>query len=175
MANMPLRPTRHDDLALDRRLAALAPRAEELVVVQMAVEPQPFIPVILLRSALHVLDIFAIPAPHDAVDALLALAIGLRVERHALERLTAVVAAEALGMEACAGGADDAAGDGQGAGLAECRGLCGAGGRPVALRERRWCSVDLARQGAALGCRSGIRERPCRVGRRSVDGGKGPR
>jgi len=40
VANMPLRATRHHDLAFDGRLAALAAGREELVKVEMAVEPQ---------------------------------------------------------------------------------------------------------------------------------------
>lgn len=39
MPRVPLRPASDDDLALDRRLAALAPRAEQLVEIQVAVEP----------------------------------------------------------------------------------------------------------------------------------------
>lgn len=111
MAHMPLRAARYNDLSLDWRLAALAAGAEELVVVQVAVEPHSFIAVIRFGDTLAHLDVLAVPAPPDTVEALGTLVLGLRIEGYALEALAAVVADETLRMEACAGGTDGTTGN----------------------------------------------------------------
>jgi hypothetical protein len=57
-------------------------------------------------------DIFTTLASLNARDAICEFVVGLRVERHTFKVLSALVAHEALGMEAVAGCRDDAAGDG---------------------------------------------------------------
>lgn len=48
MPRVPFRPAGNDDLALDRRAAGLTARREELVEIEMAVEPQTRMPVFSL-------------------------------------------------------------------------------------------------------------------------------
>lgn len=62
---------------------------------------------------------------------------GLGVEGDAFEELGAVVASEAVGVEALGGGGDDAAGDGEGAGGALGSGAAVKGG-PVWGRASDW-------------------------------------
>jgi hypothetical protein len=100
---MPLRPTRNDDLPLNRRLARLAPRTKQLMKVQMAIEPQippNYVLCTLLGSAFHTRF------------------LRLWVEGDALEVLGAAEATEARRVEARAGRGDEARVDGQGAGVA---------------------------------------------------------
>jgi hypothetical protein len=121
VSSVPLSATRNNDLALDRGLAALAPRAEELMVIQVAVEPQAFVAIVFSSAARSsIVDMMPGHTVSDPVDAVQAVGLGLRVEGHAFETLAAVVAAEAFGVEAGAGRADDAACDGEGAVGAEC-------------------------------------------------------
>jgi hypothetical protein len=103
MPRVPLRPAGNHNLPLNRRLARLAPRTEQLVEVQVAVEPQ----VPLLRR----------PRPFLG-RALGPRLLRLRVEGDALEVLGAAEAAEARRVEARAGGGDEARVDGQRAGVA---------------------------------------------------------
>ena len=95
VADVPLGPTRHHDLALDGRVAALAARAEELVEVEVAVEA---------RALVH--------RAGRRLQALGSRARWLGVEGDAFEPLAAVVAGEAGRVEAVARGGYDAAGDG---------------------------------------------------------------
>lgn len=136
---MPLRTTSHHNLALNRSLATLAPGAEALVEIQMAVEPRTLIDTILLLELRHLLrrvpagqerDVLAALACADAVAACGVFGGGLRVEGYAFELLPALVAAEAFGVEATAAGADDAPGDGE-------RALCALG----AGADGCWCPV----------------------------------
>jgi hypothetical protein len=139
VADVPLGAARDNDLALDGRLARLAARREELVVVQVAVEAHALVAVgrlqprrVLRRRAGRQGHVVAVDARADARHALLALRCGLRVERHALQVLVAVVAREALRVEARAGRADDAARDGKRA-VAAQRAVAADGGSPVRL------------------------------------------
>lgn len=129
MADMPLGAQRHNNLALNRRLAVFAPRAELFVVVEVAVEAHPVVPAIVfchLGFGLLVVVVLGgvLAAAGDALEAGAAVGGGLRVEGDVLEGGGAVVAAEAGGVEEGGGGCDDAAGDGEGA--------VGAGGGGVA-------------------------------------------
>lgn len=109
MPRMPLSPACHNHLALNRRLAAFASWAEELVVVEMAIEAHSLVTVIDFRNALTDLDVLAVHPPMNTIDALSTLIFWLWVESDTFEAFAAMVADEALGMEAGAGGADDAA------------------------------------------------------------------
>jgi hypothetical protein len=89
VTHMPLSATSNNDLALNGRLAALAPRREEFVEVEMAVEAHALVHAVLGFEALHVfvcwvrrkeLDVFAALARVDAGHALEALVVGLGVE-----------------------------------------------------------------------------------------------
>jgi len=136
VANMPLRPARHHDLPLYRRLTALAPRRKKLVEVEMAVEARGLVvPVARLEPVTCFLEAFLWPllvqepgrkvkvASYNATSlptpytfyALLALLVGLGVECHSLQILSAVMAAETLRMEAGSCGGDDTAADREGA------------------------------------------------------------
>lgn len=129
MPNMPFRPARHDDLALDRRLAASAARGEGFVEVEVAIEPRRGVCVCRVRVWFGIRE-----------EALLAVCGRLRVEGDALERRGTVVAGEAFRVEAGAGGRDEAAGDGEGALGAEgwIVGGCGGGGGMVVAWEGSW-------------------------------------
>ena len=139
VSDVPLGAARDHDLALDGRLARLAPRREHLVEVEVAVEPEALVEPVLVLEPLHVFvrgvrvqhgEVLAALAGLDPADALRVFVGGLRVEGYALEVLAAVVALEAFGVEADAGSGDDAPGDGEGTLLAE--GTCAdRGGRPV--------------------------------------------
>jgi hypothetical protein len=101
----------------------------------------------------------------DPVDAVQAVGLGLRVEGHAFETLAAVVAAEAFGVEAGTGRADDAACDGEGAVGAECaRAPCVsvACGRDVCVSVDATCGGGCCMSGSrsTFGCRQ-------RTGRRT--------
>jgi hypothetical protein len=89
MSNMPLGATSHDNLALDRRLAALAAGREELVEVEMAVEAHSFVEPVFSFETLHILvrgvglkelDVITALASMNATDALSTLVIRFRVE-----------------------------------------------------------------------------------------------
>ena len=109
MPRMPLSPASYNHLTLNRRLAAFASWAEELVVVEMAIEAHSLVTVIGFRNALADLDVLAVHPPMNTIDALSTLIFWLWVESDTFEAFAAMVADEALGMEAGAGGADDAA------------------------------------------------------------------
>lgn len=128
MTLMPLCAAREHDFALDWRLAALAPRAEGLVEVEVAVKSQTSVPIIVMSvifrcaaSTVHYPHL-AVLARLDPRQSLLAASVRLGVEGNAFESCVAVKAGEAFRVEACAGGGDDAAGNGQGA-------VCAEGGR----------------------------------------------
>lgn len=106
MADVPVRAAREHDLALDRRGAALAARAEGLVEVEVAVEAEAFIIVI-------VIVIVVVIVVRASFQTCLPPLLGLREEGDAFEPRAAVEAREALRVETRAGGADDAAGDGE--------------------------------------------------------------
>ena len=92
MANVPLGATGYHDLALNGRLAALAPGREELVEVEMAVEAQAFVETVFGFETVHVfkcgvggeeLDVFAALAGVNASNAFGTLVVGLGVEGYA--------------------------------------------------------------------------------------------
>lgn len=112
---MPLGSTRNHNLPFNRRLAALAPRTKEFMVVQMAVEPQPLIAIFVCTSPAVIVTRYAIT---DAINTVQAVGLGFRIEGDAFETFAAVVAAEALRVETRAGGGDNAACNGEGAVLA---------------------------------------------------------
>jgi hypothetical protein len=116
---MPLCAASNYDFTLDGRLAGLAARREEFVEVEMAVEAQALIAVVFGSAAGVVGDVGAVHAGLDPGDPFAAGGLGLWVEGDAFEAFRAVVAAEALGVETDAGGADDAAGDWERALVAE--------------------------------------------------------
>lgn len=122
VARMPLRAARDDDLALDGRLTGLAARGEELVEVEMAVEAERGVAVVefllqelVLGHVELVVEGQALPAGVDPGEALPALSFGLRVEGNEFEIGVALMADEAVGVEALASGAQDATSDRQGA------------------------------------------------------------
>jgi hypothetical protein len=89
---MPLGPTRHHNLAFNRRLAALAARRKQFVEVEVAEEAHVFVEAVFLLQAHHVvvrgmrgeeLDVFAALAGADAGDAFGVLVCGFRVEGYA--------------------------------------------------------------------------------------------
>lgn len=112
MSHVPLGSTRNNNFPLDRRLTALTPRTEELMIIQVAIKPQPLIAILLRRARYIIVPRHAIT---DAVHAVQAMAFRLGVESHALKALAAMVAAEAFWVEAYACGGDDAACDREGA------------------------------------------------------------
>lgn len=118
VTRVPLGATRHDDLALDGGLAALAARGEALVEVEVAVEPRRGIGAVLFLEPAH--HFFALPAGEDGEvetalacdDALTPRGVfegGFGVEGYAFELFAALVAGETGGVEAAPCGADDAA------------------------------------------------------------------
>jgi hypothetical protein len=109
VTNVPLRTARDDDLSLDGCLAALAARREQLVEVEVAVEAQGLVMPVFSLELLHRFvgrmrvqhgKVVAALACVDARYALGVLGGRLRVEGHAFEVLAAVVALEALRVEA---------------------------------------------------------------------------
>ena len=109
VAYVPLRASGHDDFAFDRRLAGAAPRAEELVEVQVAVEAE-----WVVGSVRGKVGGFEAREPRG---------VEFWVEGDAFERSGAMVACEAFWVEAGFGGGrvgaaggDDATRDGEGAG-----------------------------------------------------------
>jgi hypothetical protein len=110
---VPLGAARDDDFALDGRLARLAARGEELVEVERAEEALRRVRPVFGFEARHVVgcrvrveegEVDAALARADALAALQVLFVGLRVEGDAFELLAALVAGEALGVEAQACG-----------------------------------------------------------------------
>jgi hypothetical protein len=106
---MPLRTARNNDLAFDRRLAALASRREEFVEIKMAEEAWGFVRAVVVLEARHVVDggvrreegdVGAGKAGTDPVDTFGVLVGGLRIEGYAFEMLAALVAGEAFRMKA---------------------------------------------------------------------------
>lgn len=139
VARVPLGATGDDYLALNRGSAALAPWAKALVEVQVAVEPRRLVSAVLVLQPLHLLrrvpageegDVLARRAGADAVHARGVLGAGFWVEGHALELLAALVAAEALWVEAAPARGYNAPGDGECASGA-LRACADGGGRPV--------------------------------------------
>jgi hypothetical protein len=112
VADVPLGPTRHDHFSFNGSLAGLTPRGEEFVVIQVAEKALAFVTILLLEAH-HVFvrgvcgQELNVLAPHAGLDAGYALGVfvvGFWVEGDALEMLAAVVAAEALGVEAASCG-----------------------------------------------------------------------
>lgn len=92
VANVPFCATCYDNLALDRCLTALAARTEELMEIQVAVEPRDTrLFVMVMRQSL---------SPRR---------FWLLVESDAFQGSVAVVADEALGMESAPSSGDDLA------------------------------------------------------------------
>ena len=121
VADVPLGAARDNDLAFDRRLAAFATWREELVKVEMAVEAGRLVAIfgfevedIVGCFAVRDGDRVACLAGGDAVEALAALLLGLRVKCDEFEVGVAFVADEAGGVETFACCAEDAAGDWEG-------------------------------------------------------------
>lgn len=87
MPNMPFSAGCDDHLSFDRRLAAFAARAEELVEIEVAVKSQ-FTFNIIVRDAV-------------SFEAFHSFVLGLGVEGNTLKRCGAMVTGEAFWMEAC--------------------------------------------------------------------------
>jgi hypothetical protein len=109
MASMPLRTTSNDNLALDRCLARLAARGEELVEIKMAVKPPRFIGAVIMFQTRHIFsrgvrgeerDVVTRKAGVDALYAFGVFFSGFGVEGYAFEVLAALEAGEAFGVEA---------------------------------------------------------------------------
>jgi len=111
VASVPLRTTSNYYLALNRRFAALAPRTEELVEVEMAIKPQSFVSIFVCSLSYSFLDIMTGHTSTNTVQALIAEVLWFWVKSYAFEPLAAVVAAEAFVMEACSTSRDDTTGD----------------------------------------------------------------
>lgn len=147
---MPLRTTRNNNFPLDRRLAALAARREQLVEVEVAEEALGLVEAVRSFEALQVVgreivrgegDVGAGLAGADAGDALGVFGFGLGIEGDAFKMFAAVVADEAFGVEAAACGGDDAAGDGESTLAAKGAGADGGWG-PVGLGASRGVAGD---------------------------------
>jgi hypothetical protein len=122
VARVPLGAARDNDFALDGRLARLTARGEELVEVERAEKALRWVRPVFGFEARHVGgcrvrveegEVDAGLARADALAALGVLLVGLRVEGDAFELLAALVAREALRVEAETGGGDGAAGNGE--------------------------------------------------------------
>lgn len=122
MSRMPLGTTRNHYLALNRRLAALAPRRETLVEIQVTVESWRLVDTILLFKLRHLFgrvparqefNILTALSRADAVAACSVFGRWLGVKGDAFQFFAALIAAEAFRVEAASAGADDAARDGQ--------------------------------------------------------------
>lgn len=142
VTSMPLGTTSNNDLAFNRRLAALAAGRKQLVEIEVAVEAGRFVCAVVVLEARHgvcggvrgqVRDVGAGEAGADARDAFGVFVGGFWVEGYTFEVLAALVAGEAFRVEARARGGDDAAGDGEGALGAESAGADGGWG-PVGAR-----------------------------------------
>lgn len=170
MSDMPLGAARHHHLALDGRLATLAPRAEHLVEVEVAVEAQRLVVAVVCLELRHGLgrgmrveegEVLAAGAGADPGYARGVLGGGFWVEGHAFEVLAAVVAEEAFGVETGAAGGDDAAGDGERALGAEGAGAHRRGREVIAGGRGGGCRGGaVSRKGAGgvvLGVRKGAR------------------
>lgn len=103
MAYVPFSSACHDHFAFDGGLAALAPGAEQLVEVKVAVES-------------WLVAVFAVG--WFCSQPLLSLRLGFLVESDAFERGLAVIARETLGMKARACGSDNLSCDGERTALA---------------------------------------------------------
>jgi hypothetical protein len=166
VAGVPLGAARDDDFALDGCLARLAAGREELVEVERAEEALRWVRAVFGFEARHVVgrrvrgeerEVDAALARADALGALCVLFVGLRIEGDAFELLAALVAREALRVEAQAGGGDGAAGDGERALRAESAVADDGGWGPVGARagaaaERLLCVLGGIRQGPRAGC-----------------------
>jgi len=120
--NMPLGSASHNDLALNRRLAALTSRTEGFVKVEMAVESQTLVAVLILGSLAY----------HDAFQSRMypvysrrTLVHRLWVESHALEAFATVETDEAAGMKAGPRCGHHLAGDRECAMCAKCSSTVG--------------------------------------------------
>ena len=119
MPDVPGIPTRNHDLRFNGRLARLAAGREEFVEVEVAVEAEGGVAVV---SGSFAGFLFGEGNGEvggtgiDAGEAGGARGVGFGVEGDAFEGADAVVAGEAVGVEALRGGCDRAAGDGKGAG-----------------------------------------------------------
>ena len=111
MPGMPLPTTCQDDLPFNRGLAISATRAEELVEVQMTVEPERFRAVLGLALAFDLFDLFATSSSLNAVHPVLALVLRLGVECDTLEAFATVEADEAFRVESLPSSTDDAPGN----------------------------------------------------------------
>jgi len=151
MPNVPFTSASHHYFALDGRLAASASWAEELVEIEMAVKPQSFVTIFHLTTALFLLDRLAVRSPMYARHTFLALGVWLGIERNAFECLAAMVADEALRVEALTGCADDAAGNGESTLSALCRGTPCEQGRPMRFCGSYWRSRGMMREWATFG------------------------
>lgn len=109
VAGVPLCTTCYNDLAFNGRFAALASWREELVEVEVAVEPRRFISAIIVLQTSHVFgcrvrgqerNVVACETGADTLDTFGVLVGRLGVEGHTLEVLTTLIACEAFWMEA---------------------------------------------------------------------------
>lgn len=150
VSNMPFTPASHHHLALNGCLAAAAPRAKELVEVEMAVKPQPFVTVFHLAHALFLLDRLAVRSALYTRHTLFALGVWFGVEGDAFECFGAVVADEAFWVEALTGCADDAARNREGTLKALRCGTPCEHGRPVSVCRSDWCGRGVVREWAAF-------------------------
>lgn len=96
MSVMPVFAERYDVFAQDGRLAVFAMRREQLVPVQMAVEPQPLIAILGHRLTGCLFENFARCSATDAVDSRRVEAVWFGADLEGLETCAACVAAEAL-------------------------------------------------------------------------------
>lgn len=127
-----------DDAGFDGRLAGFAAGGEELVVVEVAVESRGIVDAVGEVELVGFLRGGGFRgqgrgeaglAGVDAGQAVVPFGFGFGVEGHEFEVRVALVADEAGWVETFAGGAEDAAGDGEGAVGAEGAGLADCGGQ----------------------------------------------
>lgn len=100
VAKVPVVAQRHHVLAHDGRRAVLTPRREQLVPVQMAVEPEARVPVFGHGLAGGLGEVLARGPSGDALETRRPVVIRLRRDLERLERRAARVAGEALRVEA---------------------------------------------------------------------------
>lgn len=157
---MPLGAAGDDDFAFDGRFAGFAARGEEFVEVEVAVEAECWVAVFEFLGAEVVLGHAALAGKGEALlvgldagEAVGALGVGFRVEGYELEVCVALVADEAGWVETFACGAEDAAGDGEGAVCAEDVGAAEGGWGVVGCGLGEGAASRVVREGAA-GCAS---------------------
>ena len=111
MSGVPLSTTCQDDFPFDRGFAIPATGAEELVEVQMTVEPERFRAVLGFALAFDLLQLFTTSSSLDTVHSFLALVLGLRVECDTLETFATMEADEAFRVESLSSSTDNSPGN----------------------------------------------------------------